>query len=329
MKLRRFARPYGFSPSAPSRLNTQTGTLWKITRRTSPLPDSGTYSSISKFLASEFQRFGQNCRTARPPPIPMQSRIQHFVAQLPQLLPADWSLGNSGEPTLAVVIDTLRFTSTVCVALQAGADSVCVAAEVEAARTLASELGIGSLLCGERLCHRIEGFQLGNSPFEYTPAAVAKRALVFSTTNGTRAVTAAEKARQVILASLLNRAAIVDWIVASRYERVWFLCAGTDGQIAAEDVLTAGAILSGCQARSSSTFLANDSATIAVKLFESQRDEFGGVSEKAIVKLLSEAAGGLNLIQSGYSRDLIAVAQLDTIATVPRNCPEHPTRFRS
>jgi len=259
----------------------------------------------------------------------MQSKFIFNVAQLPQLLPADWSKCNSSEPTLAVVIDTLRFTSTACVALQAGAVSICVAAEVEAARQLAEELGSGTLLCGERHCHRIEGFHLGNSPFEYSPAVVAKHDLVFSTTNGTRAVAAAEGAQQALLASLLNRAAIVDWICASSYKRVWILCAGTDGQIAAEDVLTAGAILSDCQARSASNILANDSATIAMQLFESLHDEFRTVPEDAIIELLTQAAGGQNLIQSGYSPDIAAVARLDSIDIVPRNSPENPNRFRS
>ena len=257
----------------------------------------------------------------------MSSKIQFFVAQLPHLLPADWSTANLGEATLAVVIDTLRFTSTACVALQAGAASICVAAEVEAARRWARDLGNGTLMCGERHCHRIEGFQLGNSPFEYTPEVVAERTLVFSTTNGTRAVAAAAGAQQVVLASLMNRAAIVNWICASHFQRVWLVCAGTDGQIAAEDVLTAGAIVCGCQARSASSVLANDSAVIALKLFESQRDEFGCISDKAISQLLTDAAGGQNLIQSGYGPDIAAVAQLDSMDIVPRNSPQHPSRF--
>lgn len=256
----------------------------------------------------------------------MPSKIQLFVAQLPQLLPSDWA-SDADEPTLAVVIDTLRFTSTACVALQAGAASICVAAEVEGALRLAGDLGSGTLLCGERHCHRIEGFQLGNSPQEYVPAAVAGRHLVFSTTNGTRAVAAAEGAQQIVLASLLNRAAVVHWICSSHYSRVWILCAGTDGQIAAEDVLTAGAIASGLQDRSASIALANDSAVIAFELFKSQRDEFGNVSENAMVNLLMDAAGGQNLVQSGYSQDILAVAQLDSIACVPRSSDEHPSRF--
>ena len=255
----------------------------------------------------------------------MQSPIHFFVAQLPQLLPADWSQGS--EPTLAVVIDTLRFTSTACVALDAGAASVCVAAEVETARQLAKQLGSGTLLCGERHCHRIEGFQLGNSPFEYKAAVVASHNLVFSTTNGTRAVAAAEGAKQTLLASLMNRAAIVDWICRSAFERVWIVCAGTDGQIATEDVLTAGAILSGCKAHGTASELRNDSAAIALKLFESLRNEAGSVPESALVELLIQAAGGRNLIQSGYAPDIAEVSRLDSIKIVPGNSPTQPTRF--
>lgn len=262
----------------------------------------------------------------------MQSNIQFFVAQLPQLLPAGWSDGN--EPTLAVVIDTLRFTSTACVALAAGATLVCVAAEVETARQLANQLGGSALLCGERHCHRIEGFQLGNSPFEYTASVVAERDLVFSTTNGTRAVAAAAGAKQVLLASLMNRAAIVDWICKTAYQRIWILCAGTDGQIAAEDLLTAGAILSRYKSLGLPHVLANDSARIALHLFESLRNHSnsgtvnsGTVEEEAIVELLTQAAGGQNLIQSGYSPDIHAVSRLDALNVVPGNSAEQPERF--
>ncbi len=257
----------------------------------------------------------------------MQSNVLFYVAQLPQLLPANWLEDHSSEPSLAIVIDTLRFTSTACVALQADAASVCVAAEVDSAFQLAKELGTETLLCGERHCHRIEGFQLGNSPFEYTPEVVAKHDLVFSTTNGTRAVAAARGAHQVLLASLLNRSAIVDWIRSSPYKRVWILCAGTDGQIAAEDVLTAGAILSGCLASSTSSILANDSATIAFHLYESLRHGSEVVSDQAIIQLLTEAAGGQNLTQGGYELDIAAVARIDSIAIVPRNSPERLNRF--
>lgn len=269
-----------------------------------------------RFLSPALPRFHSS-------PVAMPSKVQLFVAQLPQLLPSDWS---AGAPTMAIVIDTLRFTSTACVALNAGARSISVAAQIDAARHLASTLGPDTLLCGERHCHRIEGFQLGNSPLEYTRQTVHGRDLVFSTTNGTLAVAAALSAQQVLLGSLLNRAAIVDYICNSEIERVWILCAGTDGQIAAEDVLTAGAIASLCQDRSAIT-LANDSALIATHMFESLRINNGHTSPEAIIKVLTQAAGGQNLIQSGYSNDISAVARIDSLTTIPRSNSNPPTKF--
>jgi len=268
----------------------------------------------------------------RSPPLPhfpfgqfaMPSKVQLFVAQLPQLLPSDWA---SDAPTLAIVIDTLRFTSTACLALQAGAKSISVAAQVDAARQLANSLGPDTLLCGERHCHRIEGFQLGNSPLEYTRETVQGRDLVFSTTNGTLAVAAAVAAHQMILAGLVNRAAVVDWIRDSQMEKVWIVCAGTDGQIAAEDVLTAGAIVSICQ-QDPRCSLANDSALIASHYFQSQPTD-RSLLTSAMTTLLSQAAGGKNLIPAGYSHDIAAVSQIDSINTVPRNCADSPMRFHA
>ncbi len=258
----------------------------------------------------------------------MQSdQLEISVALLPQLLPANWSANHSDQPpVLAVVIDTLRFTTTAAVALQAGAAAVSVAAEVETARTLARQLGPDTLLCGERHCHPIAGFQLGNSPLEYTPETVGQRRLVFSTTNGTLAVAAATTAGQILLGSLVNRQAVAQWIVASRFSRVWLVCAGTDGQVAAEDVLTAGAIAHACQ-QLTICALNNDSAMLAIDLFAQQSDGAGASSQPRIIQLLSQAAGGRNLIEAGYARDIAAVAKLDSLSVVPHNTAEQPHTF--
>jgi 2-phosphosulfolactate phosphatase len=255
----------------------------------------------------------------------MQSnRLQLFVAQLPQLLPAHWY----SPSTLAVVIDTLRFTTTAAVALQAGADSATVAAEVDGARKLANDLGPQTLLCGERHCHRIDGFHLGNSPFEYTPAAVAKKQLVFSTTNGTVAVAAANAAQQIVLGSLINRSAVAQWIVDSGFSKVWVVCAGTDGQVALEDVLTAGGIARACIERQQLTQLCNDSAILAAELYS--QIEHGSVAETQlrIVDLLSRSAGGRNLIKAGFEMDIAEVAKLDSLSVVPHNSREHLSTFQ-
>ncbi len=238
---------------------------------------------------------------------------QFFVACLPELLPADWCLA----PTLAIVIDTLRFTSTASVALKSGADRIYAVSNVEAARQLATNLGPHARLCGERHCHPIEGFDFGNSPLEYTPERVEGKSLVFSTTNGTRAVEAAIDSTELVLASLLNRRAIAEWILASPHTRVWILCAGTDRQIACEDVLTAGAILDHCLNRAGEgkleCKLANDSSLLALHLFRSANPS---AASSNVQSLFSQAAGGQNLIAAGYTADVAEVSHLDTIGDI-------------
>ena len=79
--------------------------------------------------------------------------MQIRVALLPEHLPDDWC---SAAATVAIVIDTLRFTTTACQALVAGAESVQVASEIEQARQLAAQANRKTFaLWGAILpCHR-------------------------------------------------------------------------------------------------------------------------------------------------------------------------------
>jgi 2-phosphosulfolactate phosphatase len=108
-----------------------------------------------------------------------------------------------------VVIDVLRATTTIAEAFAAGARAVYPVASVEEAARLATTLGRDEvLLCGERRCLPIEGFDLGNSPREFTSERVAGKALVMSTTNGTYAISLATGAERVITASFANLGAV-------------------------------------------------------------------------------------------------------------------------
>src|SRR5262245_57387196 len=90
---------------------------------------------------------------------------------------------------VVVVIDVLRATTTITTALAAGARRVIPCLDVADARAAAANSPEGEcVLGGERQGLRIEGFDLGNSPNEYTPASVGGKTLVFSTTNGTKAM---------------------------------------------------------------------------------------------------------------------------------------------
>src|SRR3954466_4840732 len=105
----------------------------------------------------------------------------------------------------AVVIDVLRATSTICQALAAGAREVVPFVTVEDALAAAAKVGRSNVvLGGERHGVLIPGFDLGNSPSEYTPAAVGGRLVFITTTNGTRALQHARLAKRVVVASFLN-----------------------------------------------------------------------------------------------------------------------------
>src|SRR5436305_11072611 len=109
--------------------------------------------------------------------------------------------------TVAIVVDVLRATSTMCQALASGYSRVLCCAEIDDARALAQTEGPAKL-AGERRLEHIEGFDFGNSPreLEGEPAAGT---LILTTTNGTwLLVDAAERFQRVYVGSLLNGDAV-------------------------------------------------------------------------------------------------------------------------
>ncbi|MEN0110950.1 MAG: 2-phosphosulfolactate phosphatase, partial [Planctomycetota bacterium] len=141
-----------------------------------------------------------------------------------------------------VVIDLLRASTTICQALASGAKDVTAflevgdvvrAAEAEGSR---DELVLG----GERGGVLIEGFDLGNSPAEYSADEVFGRRVFFTTTNGTMALQHTRLAERVVVGALVNLSAVVAAVAGD--EVVHLLCAGTSGHVTREDQLAAGAI---------------------------------------------------------------------------------------
>lgn len=141
---------------------------------------------------------------------------------------------------LAVVIDVLRWTSTCVVALANGAAGIEAFLTPEEARRRAQE--IGALTAGERNAHRIPGFDLGNSPTEFTRYRVEGRIICATTTNGTRALLAAQGAPRVYLAACVNLSATAAAIREAAPDSVAIICAGSDGQPAPEDSACADAL---------------------------------------------------------------------------------------
>jgi 2-phosphosulfolactate phosphatase len=180
--------------------------------------------------------------------------------------------------TVCVVFDILRATSTMVTALGNGAVAIAPAAEI------AEALGIRQrqpavLLAGERDGVRIEGrltggigFDLGNSPREFTAARVGGRTVAMTTTNGTRALRACAPAAVVLVGSFLNLRATAGVIERQHPPHLLIVCSGTHDQMAYEDVLGAGALCDLLWPQYGDGVVA-DSAHIARRLFRLEQDD--------------------------------------------------------
>ena len=105
---------------------------------------------------------------------------------------------------VGIVVDVIRATSSIAQALASGYERVLCCAEIDEAQALRAQLGDEAVVGGERNAVVVEGFDVGASPREFAGAPKA-RALILTTTNGTRAIlTAAARCEIVLLGSLLN-----------------------------------------------------------------------------------------------------------------------------
>lgn len=212
-----------------------------------------------------------------------------------------------------VVIDVLRATTTIAYALAAGASCVVPCLEVDEARQLRARFGDDAVLGGERGGVKIEGFDFGNSPSEYTAATIGGKTLIFTTTNGTRAMQTAVGARRVLLAAFVNLSAVCDRLAGE--DRIEIVCAGTNRQITREDVLLAGAI--GEQlTRGKPRPVLNDQATIALESWSRFSRELAE-HKIPLHETLRNSCGARNLIEIGLERDIEIAAQLDKLEVVP------------
>ena len=235
----------------------------------------------------------------------------HFLPSL--VTPEELSGGD------VVMIDVLRASTTITHALAAGAECVLPCREVDEARRLVQTLeGEPVLLGGERGGLPIEGFHLGNSPSEFTAAAVRGKTIAFTTTNGTLALMQCRTATRVFIGAFVNLTAVVERLTGER--PLHLLCAGTRGRITREDVLFAGAVSERLLQTVVDEATMNDQARIAIDVWRSAVPGGinGGDSLAAQIRLaLRETQGGRNLIGIGLESDIDDAAGVDRFGVVP------------
>jgi 2-phosphosulfolactate phosphatase len=227
---------------------------------------------------------------------------------------------------IVVIIDVLRASTTIVHALEAGASQVIPCLEVDQARAAAAQLPENQrVLGGERHGLPIEGFDLGNSPGDYLPEKVEGKTVVFTTTNGTRAMLHARRAERVLIGAFVNATAVSRQLIGQ--QRIHLLCAGTHGQISEDDVLLAGMLVERIQREGGLIYEQNAQAITAREMwlhcFALPR-ALGAepLEPQRLAGQLCKSLGGRNLVAVGLERDILVAARVDRFQTVPEMDPE-------
>src|SRR5919198_1627323 len=212
---------------------------------------------------------------------------------------------------LVVVIDVLRASSTIAVALANGARAVIPLDSAEEVVTRAKAFDRSEVrLAGERQMRPIPGFDLGNSPREFTREAVEGKTVLLTTTNGTAAFAPIQGARDVVVASYINYTAVATLLRAAARggNDVTLVCAGRDRQFSLEDAACAGRFARAVCKRAEGASM-SDSA-IACTLIDRKYGD-------RLDQLFADSEHGQALARAGFEEDLVACAQVDSYPVIP------------
>lgn len=212
---------------------------------------------------------------------------------------------------VVAVIDVLRASSSIAAALSNGARAVVPLESPDEAVTRAKAFERSDVrLAGERRMLPIPGFDLGNSPREFTREAVNGKTVLMTTTNGTAAITTLAGARDVVIASYVNYTAVHTMLRAALRggADVTLVCAGRERQFALEDAGCAGRYVR-TTARQLSEIELNDAAQACALIDGRYQDE--------LLTLFEASEHGRALQQAGFGEDLKACAAIDSFPVIP------------
>ena len=209
---------------------------------------------------------------------------------------------------LIAVVDVLRASTTIAYAHANGCERILPVESIEAAANLAASLDRAvTLLGGEKEGKRIDGFDLGNSPLEYSPDVIKGKTVIMATTNGTRAITKTREADDVIVASFVNLTPVLEHIGRAGGKPVGIVCAGKQGRFALEDAVCAGMIVDRLADQGDVEI---DDAGVAARLLYLE-------NRKSIPKLVRSCEHGNYLAGLGFGKDLEVCAAVDSLNTLP------------
>lgn len=230
-----------------------------------------------------------------------------FVYHTPELTPVD------RVPDCAIAVDVLRATTTMATILAAGGEAVQVFSDLDQLKQVSENWPAEKRLrAGERGGAKVAGFDMGNSPLDCTPQLVQGKRLFISTTNGTRALQKVQAAATVLASALINRAAVVQYVLQKQPETVWIVGSGWEGSFSLEDTACAGAIAHSLFKQTKlplEELAGNDEVVSAIALYSQWQDK--------LLELFYQASHGQRLSRLDCHADLKYCSQTDILDVVP------------
>jgi len=208
-----------------------------------------------------------------------------------------------------VVIDVLRASTTIATALYNGAKEVIPVSSIEHAAKISGNMaGDVILRAGERNAKMIEGFNLGNSPLEYTREVVGGKSIIFVTTNGSGAIVRGRHAKHLLVGAFVNLGTVVGALAQLR-EDVTIICSGQSENFCLEDAVCAGKIIQDLKSARAGNIELDDAGQAVLSLEKG----YG----KNILKMLKQSEHGQFLAEIGFGDDLKYCAGVDTVPVLP------------
>ncbi len=172
--------------------------------------------------------------------------------------------------TTIVIIDVVRASTTICTGIHYGLEHIVALADIDETIKLKQQ---GYIIAGERNGNKLEGFDFGNSPLDFTNRSLLDgKKLGITTTNGTRSLKIAEEKAskfnnfEILIGTFVNHSAISDYL-SKHAKNVLLVCSGWKANLSIEDTVFAGGLASRLMQYGNYEFM-SDGAAHAMLLYE-------------------------------------------------------------